>query len=185
MSTPIRISRGDFENALTPDALRTTQMVQFALMAGPLFFALVVFLNYSRGLYGAPHESDIAFIETLSIVTMVLTAIAFAIGQLLFNRTFSPNRILVDSNSTPSEAIAAQCVSLQRTAILIRFATMEGAAFFGLVVSIVAVTTGVLSAVPVYWINLLPAAVLLLFGLATFPSRDRLATWFEKRFLNN
>ncbi len=185
MSTQLRITRGDFENVLTPDALRITQMVQFSLMAGPFFFAMVVILVSSRGTYGPPHESDPAFIETLSIVTMALTAAGFGLGQLLFNRTFSPSRILADSPSTPPEAIAAQCMSLQRTAILLRLATMEGAAFFGLVISMVAATSGVLSAAPVYWINLLPTVVLLLFGLSTFPSKDRLAMWFEKRCLDN
>jgi hypothetical protein len=62
-------------------------------------------------------------------------------------------------------------------------ALLEGAAFFGLSVLMVAATHGILLSVPWLWINLVPVAVLLILIAYTFPTGNTMKRIFESSVL--
>jgi hypothetical protein len=103
--------------------------------------------------------------------------------MVLFNRYFSPGR-LTSGENVSEEQLATWCVSQLRTAIIVRLAIMEGAAFFGLVVCVIGATGGALAAEPKYWVNLASTCVLALFAITTFPAKERWTSWFQERFVD-
>jgi len=177
------ITRASFENALTPNSLQVTRIIQLALMAGVSIYALCIVLIYLLNLdmHANVYEADT--VSTLTIIHLAFLFGALGAGQFLSMRIFSPRALSAPSSNVDSQVLAAMCVTQQRTAIIVRLATLESAAFFGLAVCTIGVMNGTLQALPYYWINLLSTFVLLLYGVATFPTRDRLVGWFEKRFI--
>jgi Na+-transporting NADH:ubiquinone oxidoreductase subunit NqrB len=71
----------------------------------------------------------------------------------------------------------------QRSAIIARLAALEGSAFLGLAICTIGATNGILREYPYYWINVLPGAVLIIYGAATFPTKENLVNWFERAFV--
>jgi hypothetical protein len=63
-------------------------------------------------------------------------------------------------------------LGLVRRVTIIRLALLEGAAFFGLAVVLIAKMTGVVAAAPVYWLNALSAVIFIGFVMFTLPTRD-------------
>jgi hypothetical protein len=177
------LTRTSFESALTPNSLQVTRLIQLALMAGVLIYALCVVLIYllNPDLRASAYEVDT--VSTLTILHLAFLFGALGASQLLSMRIFSPKALSTRSSEVDSEVLAAMCVTQQRTAIIVRLAALEGAALFGLAVCTIGVINGTLRALPYYWINMLSAVVLLLYGVATFPTKDRLVSWFERSFI--
>lgn len=177
------ISRTSFENALTPNSLQVTRLIQLALMTGVSIFALCVVVIYRMNpdLRADAHDADT--LSTLTILHLALLFGALGASRFLPMRIFSPQALSAQSSKLDSQALAALCVTQQRTAIIVRLAVLEGAAFFGLAVCAIGVMNGTVHGSPHYWINLLSAVLFLFYGVTTFPTRDRLVSWFERRFL--
>ncbi len=184
MSTQLSLSRLQFENALTPEVLRVNQVLQFALMAGSFFFAVIVVLVFLKHPNEVASQPNLDLLTTLSSVTIVLTLLAFVLGNFSFRRYFSQETVLRGYATDDSSQLANRYIQVQRTAILIRFAIIEAASFYGLIVAILAATTGGLASEPKFWFNFTPMGALLVFGIGTFPTKDRLATWFERAIVN-
>jgi hypothetical protein len=180
-----KLTRTDFENALTPQALMTTQIIQIALTLGPLFFlGIVVFLFFQRlELEGV--RPDEGSLQMLTIVQLFSLFAAGGISGVLRARLFSPDALGSLILSSDPREIAQQCVMQQRTATIVGLALLEGAAFFGLVVCMIGVTNGALQAFPYYWVNAISVLVLLVFSVTTFPTRGNLVNWFERAILQS
>ncbi len=176
-----RLTRAHFENALTPECLRVTRLIQLALMMGPFFMALTVFLIFTQGQNRLPSQDEIDMVNGLTVVHLAATVAALFLGFFMAIRIASPDR-LPEMDGADADGLAVQCSLLQRSAIIIRLAIMEGAAFFGLSVCIIAATNGVLASDANYWINMLSTVLIVLVGIATFPTKERLVSWFEKTF---
>jgi hypothetical protein len=177
------LTRSSFENALTPQALMVTRIIQFALANGVLIFmAMVVFLYYQNS--GAPPKS--AEDETMLILTIVHLALFAAlatVSSILRGRLFSPQALGDKAVSEQTNELAERCVLQQRTAIIASLAPLEGAGFFGLAVCAIGAMNGALQAMPYFWVNLVSAVALLVFGVVTFPTKENLTDWFEKAIL--
>lgn len=167
------VTRTQFEQALTPDHMRTVRRVHLGFMMGPcLFAALVGFLAMERHPEN-PGEDSIAVTRTLSLVHLGVAVCALAASRIVPNRIFSAE--------TLAGAPAAEWVRRQQTAAHVRLGLVEGAALLGLVTCLIAVESGVLPEHPVYWLNLGSLVALQVVGMATFPNRDRWVDWFERR----
>ncbi len=182
MSIQTSLTRVSFEEALTSDNLKITRIIQLALIAASLIFALAVVLVFlqHQDLRATPAELD--NLKTLTIAHLVLLIFTIIGGRFQSNRIFSPGSFSTATPETDSRALAQRCVGLQRTAILIRLASLEGASFFGLAICMIGATNGALATEYQYWINLSSVILFLVFGIATFPTKERLADWFEKNF---
>jgi len=185
MSSQIITSTASFEDALTPKSLKTTRFIQFALMAGALLyaFAIIKIFFYNQGTKPSSDDTDSVF--TLTITHFIFFGIALMVSRMLSNRIFSPARLSKFSLASDSGAVAQACVTLQRTAIVSRLAALEGASFMGLAACIVGATNGVLDSEPKYWVNMASTIFLVLFGIMTFPTKENLTAWFERKFVQS
>jgi F0F1-type ATP synthase membrane subunit c/vacuolar-type H+-ATPase subunit K len=176
-------SRTAFEAALTPAQVMTSQMVQGAMMMGVVVFTIVVAFLYAQAPFVEPAETEAGTVRLLTIVHLGLLAVNAGVGFFLAQRVFSPAAMNEGAGLSDARAVAEKAVQQQRAAMIIRMALLEGSAFFGLVVCMIGTTSGVFHASPEYWINLLSPFMLVAFGIATFPTKERLVSWFEERFL--
>jgi hypothetical protein len=173
----VSVTQTTFEDALTPESLRATQIIHVGLMSGALIFTAAVFFLYATNVYPVATPAAIEAVSTLTFIHLACAVLAPFLGFFLAGRIFSPERWFEGFN-TEERALAARCIVLQRTANIVRMAVMEGAVLFGLAVCTIAVTSGVLTQDGNYWVNLLSTAVLFFAGLATFPTKERLVAWF-------
>ncbi|MEW6509885.1 MAG: hypothetical protein AB1428_02880 [Bacteroidota bacterium] len=182
MSPQQPLTRAQFEEALTPAALQMTQIIQGALMAGPVVALIAI---AAVGLSDQPHASGpgpMETVRTLTLVHAIVTVLAYLFAPYLYLVTFDPKRLFNPRIDEPAELIAARCVGLQRSAIILRLAVLEGAAFMGVAVCLIGIMNGVFAVQPLFWFNLLSLLLMLAYSLFTFPSRERLINWFEQRF---
>ena len=182
MSAHQTITRAQFEEALTPAALQMTQIIQGSLMAGPLVALVVV---AAVGLSNQPHASapgPLETVRTLTVAHAIVTVLAYLGAPFLYLRTFAAARLYNSRIDEPPEMLAARCVLLQRSAIILRLAVLEAAAFMGVAVCLIGIMNGVFAVQPLFWINLISPVLLLAYSSFTFPSRERLISWFEQRF---
>lgn len=177
------VTRASLENAVRPNDLRITSIIQLALVASPLFFLLVIFLLITRsdGVEGAGGENT--FLWLLTIVHLAMTVAAFLMGHFLAAFRAAQLRTGFDASGFDAEALAQACVAQHRFMTILRLALMEGAAYFGLVVCLLAVNAGALPADGKYWINLVSTLLLVGYGLFTLPTKERIGDWFEKLYL--
>jgi hypothetical protein len=177
------LTRSSFEDALTPQVLMVTRIIQSALANGVLILmALVVYL-YNQN-FGSPSKStDDETMIVLTIVHIALFAGAASVSSILRGRLFSPGALGEISSSEQTKELAAKCVLQQRTAIIASLAPLEGAGFFGLAVCVIGAMNGALQATPYYWFNLVSAVALLVFGVVTFPTKENLTEWFDRAIL--
>lgn len=177
------LSRTAFEAALTPAQVMTSQMIQGALMMSVVIFTMVVAFMYAQAPIVAPGEAELDLIRLMTFVHLGMLAVNVGVSFFLAQRVFSPEAVGEAVGSGDTRAFIEKAVQQQRAAMIVRMALLEGSAFFGLVICLLGCTNGVLQAAPEYWINLLSPCLVIGFGVATFPSKERLVSWFEERFL--
>jgi hypothetical protein len=179
-----KLSRTAFESALTPAHIMTSQILQGALMMGAVLFLFGVLFMYSQGPLVAPGETEVDTVRTLTIVHLAFLVVNVGVSIFLAQRLFSPDAMKdMLSGLTDPQMIAQRCAIQQRTAMIVRMALLEGSTFFGLAICMIGSTNGVLATASEYWINLLSLFLLVGFGIATFPTKERLGAWYEERFL--
>ena len=180
MSNQTKLTKTSFEEALTSDSLKTTRIIQLALLSASFLFTIAVVLVFLQHQELRATQADLDKVRTLTIVHLVFLAFALISARFQASRIFSANSLSMATPEPDVRAFAQKCVGLQRTAILIRLASMEGASFFGLAICIIAATNGALVSEPYYWINLISVIIFLVFGIATFPTKERLVDSFER-----
>lgn len=189
MQSLSEVSLVEFREALTPTSVRTSQIIHVALGAGVLVFFSCVLFIYSHQPIVQPDESEVSFVNVLTLVHLVFAMAAIFAGKLLAHQQFSESNLqqAVSRDFTDKQGeitantSAEKCVLVIRTASILRLATLEGAAFFGLTVTMVAVMNGVLPADPVYFCNLASVIIVLAYIATTFPTADRFESIFQSR----
>lgn len=160
------------------------RMLSLALMGGPLLYGACLLAFYlTSGPHSAtPGAGALHTMETLSMTHVGFTIVAYLLAPFLFNRTLNATRLDPGQEADSPRALALQAVLLLRTAMIVRLAILEGAAFFGLSVCVIGVTGGVMESDPLYWLNLGSSVLLIAFGVITFPSRERLLEILDAHF---
>jgi hypothetical protein len=174
------VTRTALENAIKPEHLRITTIIQLALMAGPVVFSCMVLLMLvqQQELQGTGAEGD--YLWMLTIAHLAFTVVSFLAGQLLTQWRLAQFRSSADVNNDTAVTLAGKCLSQHRQVTMMRLALVEGAAFFGLCVCMIAVFRGALPAEPKYWINLASTALLVIYGALTLPSKERIGDLFDR-----
>lgn len=186
------VSTTDFQRAVTPEKLRVTRIIFLGLAAGVVMFAGIVGLVYATGVAHRGAADMLGEFKLFSIINLAAAAVLAVTGRIAFGGQFSSSRLQNVANTEirdttgeiRSSSAAEKCVALIRTAWLVRLAIMEGAAFFGLMVTMDAVTSGIAFVEPLLMANMLSAVPLLLFVAVSFPTVERFTNVFESRIQN-
>jgi len=180
-----RINLSDFQQLLTRKNLLPIQIVQLGITSGTsAFFIIVLVLTRTPPVGQMP---DPSFLNILSLSHLGLAIAVYTAAHVVYRFIVNPKRLagsMYLANQPDHAAIAEKCLSLIRTGTILRFAFLEGVAFFGLILCLLAGQNGLLEAHPEYWLNVFSYLVLLLVTLATFATRDRVENLFINRFLN-
>jgi len=185
------LSTAEFRSALTPERVKIGMIIQAALAGGALLFFVAVstigLLNQPKN----PAAIDYSMLGIMTIICLMLLLLTYITGSFVYNSFFKPERLQAAFSSEPinnegrpiSASPAEKAVSLIRTAILVRTASLEGAAIFGLASFTLAAQQGALKTVPWIWFDILPLIVLLLWVIISFPTPDRLEKIFETKMI--
>lgn len=183
MTSPTFLTSTQFSDALNGESLRVTRLIQAAIMTGPSFFLIIIVAFSAQQAGELPHRSSgFEIMDILSMVHGVLFVLAILLAQFLSGVLFSPDRLGQDAGSIPADMLAAKCMAMQRTAIIVRLAILEGASFFGLAVCFLGVMNHVMQAEPSYWLNAVSTGLFLAYGVTTFPTKESLVEWYNARF---
>jgi hypothetical protein len=146
----------------TPDArIRVMQIIAGALIAGVVVFGVIVVFGF--GALNQPPAEGVIRYMALGFIALELVPFAlvptFVTGDSV-TRAQQGNRLL-EGEGLP--------YGLYQTRMIIRFALLEGAAFFNLVAVII----------EHHWWNLAAAGALAFAMLLMFPTRTRVEQWIE------
>jgi len=175
------MSRLDFENELTIDKIRSSQVIYAALAAGVAIFTLVVLILFAAT---SPRKGA----DDLFTVPMVLSVVNLA---MLFFLPYIGTRVsagqlqsqagqILAGGSDPSVA-AEQCIGAIRTSSILQLAFLDATAFFGLTVSMYSTMIGAAAAEPAFLLNMVSILPLIAYVGSTFPSKERYAAIFENQ----
>jgi hypothetical protein len=179
----MNFSRIHLEQALTAKQLRVIVIIRIALMLGILFYYFIVLLLYSMFKPDAFSRQDTSLMDVLSMAHAVFTLVAAALAFYLSSLQLRPERLTGQSDIHTPEEAALYAVGLYRTSSLILMAPVEGASFFGAVICMLGVQNGTIEFYPIYWLNAASAVLLILVGLITFPTRERVLETLESAFV--
>lgn len=157
-----------FQNALRPSDIQPLRTVLFALMMGVAIFYGVIGFLYSNT-PPTPNE-DVSLIRYLSYLHIVLFGSMWLIRPLLFVK------MMAQAAKVPPESAIAPI----RTAFIVRAALSESLALFGGVICLLAATSGVLEAHPVYWLNMLSGFIFIWNTYQEMPDEFRLTVLYQE-----
>lgn len=177
MNAQIFLSRTDLESGLPPGYVKQAQLLRLALIAGVVVFYLMILIISFTGDF--PPDSNGDVLPVLSAAHGFFTLAAFAGSMVMLRRVLSRERLLGTSTTADRQDIVRRAFSAYAVAGLIRMAILEGAAFMGGATCLTAVTSGVMSEQPLYWLNSLSALLQITVGLATFPTRETILTTLD------
>jgi hypothetical protein len=177
------LSRIHLEQALTAEQLRVIVIIRTALMLGISLFYFVIILLYSMFIPGAFSTQDKSLMTVLSIAHAVFTLVATAMAFYLSSLQLRPERLIERSEIKTPEEAALYAVGLYRASSLLLMTPIEGASFFGAVICMIGVQNGTIEFYPMYWLNAASAVLLILAGIMTFPTRERVLETLESAFV--
>ena len=179
----MNLSRIHLEQALTAKQLRVIVIIRIALMLGILFYYFVVLILFSMFNPDSFSKQDILLMDVLSAAHALFTLVAAATAFYLSSLQLRPERLAEQSDIQTPEKAALYAVGLFRTSSLLLMAPIEGASFFGAVICMIGVQNGTMEFYPMYWLNAASAVLLILAGIMTFPTRDRILETLESAFV--
>ena len=183
MSFPIHINRIHLEQALTAKQLRAMVIIRIALMLGISFYYFVVLLLYTMFNADAFSKQDMSLMHVLSAAHAVFTLVAAALAFYLSSLQLRPERLTGKSDIHTPEQAALYAVGLYRASSLILMVPIEAVSFFGAVICMIGVQNGTIKFYPMYWLNAASAVLLILVGIMTFPTRERVLETLESAFV--
>ena len=178
-------SRIYLEQALTAKQLRVIVIIRIALMLGIAFYYFVVLLLYSVFNPDGFSKQDKLLMDVISVAHAVFMLVATTIAFYLSNLQMRPERLTEQSNIQTPEDAALFAVGLYRASSLILMAPIEAASFFGVVICMIGVRNGTIEFYPIYWLNAASAVLLILVGIITFPTRERVLDTLEFAFVRS
>jgi hypothetical protein len=189
MQSLSEVSLSDFKQALDQKSVRVSQIIFFGLAAGVVLFSFAVgflYLNQKNNVY---NPDMIQTVNLMSLLVAVAAVSSLTIGKILFEKQFSRDNLasaasrdfMGQDGSSLNLSPAQKCLFIIRTASIIRMATMEGAAFFGLATTMNVVLTGIGSVEPLYYLNMLSVLPLLAYVVVNFPTAEKLEETFKTK----
>lgn len=181
MSSLSNLSPSEFSGGLTAEIIRPQMIIQLALTIGPLAFLAVVFFVVSSTEAAEPSTESMQTVETLSIVHALFFLAAAATGQMLYRRMLTREKLQAYAEREFRDARGSiltlspteRVVALIRTAMIIRTACFEGAAFFGLATLMMAAQSGLLQTASWLWLNVTSTVALVSLTALSFLTKEQ------------
>ena len=192
MQSLSEVSLQEFQKELTPQAVRAFKIIYSALALGVLFFSFIIFILYTKHINRDAAVNELSYFNILSLINAILIIATITGSKLFYNLQFSmknlQNYVTKNFNNASGNPLpltpAQRCLSLIRSAGIMRLAVLESSAFCGLVFTLLAVQTGAAFLSPVYLLNALSIIPMLVAIAVTFPSADKLEGIFESKIKN-
>jgi hypothetical protein len=186
MDSKERVSLDDFRRVATPEAVRVLQLIHLAFLGTVSMLTFgVVLVHYMYAPEAAADAEAVGLIRMLSLGVLMMATAIYGTVMHLYPRILLRARPADAAPATPASDPATWFLVRIRTAEILRLALLEAPALFGLVVCVLAAFNGVLHAHPVYWLNALPAVVLIAYATLNFPTLDRLVDRFRIHLLED
>lgn len=181
-STPYSFS--EFEAALTPQRIRTFQIIAGALLAGTTVFLAVVLLVYAQTPEKAPPDSADSILPILTGVHAVVAGLNVIAAIFVYRFCISPKgAAFLQQQSAVRGDLQVPVMGAIFTGFIFSAALLEGAALFGIIVCLMGILEGTIRQEPGYWLNLFSYVIFAAFMVKTFPTRMRLENVFRERFM--
>ena len=183
------VSLNDFRESLKPKDIRSIQVIYFAIAMGVLSFMFIIYVIYLKQGVVEPNDEILSVLNIMTWFNLLVTFSMIFIGKFVSDRQYSktnlekavykkfPGQILRNVNFTPAQ----KCFAVIRTASILRLATLEGPAFFGLVTLILWVFNGEVHNAPIYLVNILSTVPLFAYVIVNFPNKEKLVEIFQTK----
>ncbi len=151
-----------------PVELKTIQIIWIALGMGVLIFTLIVLFFYFYSPFQQA-ENGTGTVRLLSYVHIILAIMIVPASSYLYRR-------LLHTPGHQQRPKQAGFWNRYRNASIIRLVMLEGLALYGLTICFIAITSGILSVFPVYWLNIASALFFELVIFREFPTKEKIET---------
>jgi hypothetical protein len=189
MTSLSEVSLAEFKEAMIPSNIRVSQIIYFAMTAGVSVFLLIIFIIYLRQDNIAPNYEMTSTLNIMSVTNIFITISMLFIGKIVSNRPYSKSNLenavyrdYDDKNGNPLNLTPAQkSIAIIRSASILRLATLQSPAIFGLVTIYLVVVNGICNSSPIYFVNALSTLPFFIYIVFTFPTYERLEEIFKNK----
>lgn len=164
-----------FREQLTPENLKSFQIIPIAVAMGVVVFYVVIFILGPGG-ESVPDMGTVDQVRWMTIGHFALSVIASFVAPMLYFKTLSGN--------DQAPASGKEILGRMRSAEIVRLAVYDGVAFIGAIICFLAMQNGVMAQQPLYWLNGITTIILFLQIWRNFPTEDRLTNLFRAKFQN-
>ena len=190
MNSLSEVSLTEFKEALKPETIRVWEIIYLFLAISVLLFAAIVLAV----LPNQPNElTGSGILNVVGIMTWInfaLLVVMIFVGKYISEKQYSKENLqnAVNKNFTDkggrifATTPAEKCLAIIRTSSILRLATLESSAFFGIVIILLLKTNGEGQNAPIYYINIVSVLPLLIYVISTFPTAERLLEIFQTKF---
>lgn len=170
----LKTSAIEFSNAIDGKLLMQFRILMLSFVICIAGFAGVLYIIFSMN-YLPPELSEGTDFEVLTAITAGVSAVFIPLS------IFVPGRFLSSTSRVSGESLTTVTAFTRiRTSCILRAALLELPALFGLCVITIAVMRGYMQTHPVYWINIVPALVMIVSLLYQIPTREKIRLWYEQ-----
>lgn len=163
----------DFRTILTRKAIGNIRIIQLAMGSSVVLLSIVVFFLYFSQTDQFVTAADTSFVKVMTFVNLIIAAAMYALSPVISRQKY---RELQNVQVDPG-----YCLQTIRTAMFVHLAMLESSAFLGLMTCFAAAVKGVLQSHAIYWINIAPAFLFLIYLFGNYASRDKLLAEFRDR----
>ncbi len=175
----------DIQVSLTPNVVRTFQIIYFAIISGAtIFFFMIIFMFATVAPSKEIQNLNQETITNFSIIHAMLFISCLAISDFIYRQLLLEPKVesmLKNMRSIEASTIAASYIGIIRIAKIVRIAIIEVPVFFGLVTCFMAVINNILQENSYYWLNALSYFIFVYLLAKDFPTKDRLLQIFKTR----
>ncbi|HNX57795.1 MAG TPA: hypothetical protein PKK43_01755 [Spirochaetota bacterium] len=169
----LKPSAFEFLNAIDEKMLMQLRILVLSFVIGIVGFAGVIYYIFLMNSI-PPELSPETDFRLLTAITAGISAVFIPLSIFVPGRFLSAKLRVSGESLTTNDAFARI-----RTSCIIRAALLELPSLFGLCVITIAVMRGYMQTHPFYWINIVPALIMILSLLFQIPTREKIRFWYE------
>ncbi|HWQ25531.1 MAG TPA: hypothetical protein VN367_01995 [Chlorobaculum sp.] len=185
MTSTVRLTRTDLEKALTAGKISSMGVMRSGLILGlTLFYGMIYFL-YSTHSSVRLASPDTKWLDVLSIANACYSLVAFSLAVYVSGLFLRKERLTDKSAQPTTEEYANRAIELYQSSNVIFMATLETSSLFSAAICFLCQDSGALAVNPRYWLNAIPALIMVVAGLQSFPTRERVMDALEAAFIQH
>jgi hypothetical protein len=189
MESLSEVTLEEFRESVKPEDVRVLKIIFSTMALGVISFGFIIILLNTNQSQIQPDNDILSTLNIMTWFNMIFTIFMIFIGKYISEKQYSRSNLqkAINKNFKNSKGVivdmtpARKCIAIIRISSILRLATLESPAFFGLVAVFLLTTNGENRIAPIYYLNFLTALPILFYIAVNFPTSAKIMEIFKTK----